>query len=304
LGELVVDFLGSLVPGIAFLLSIVPAFVIPTIVVVDWLIPSPWQLPVIDGNVPTSVGSILLLLFPALSAFLVFAYIVGHLFYRQDPKVADHASVMRLPRHKHHDGMVRPIKGGDIPVEFPYHFLKPYLLDRGIHYLAARVPWDGTSNFQRRAKHFANALKIRVYLECPEHFGILARNEGHVRLSSTMWYVCRAVLLASVVGAISIAAAIGAHAAGWVLNTVTAPLLLLPVSTLLASWRGKVAIEKALHYQREREVLFILETAHWLCISGRVPKMFDGLEPEPVSMVASGLPPTSGFVSAASYEMT
>ncbi len=53
---------------------------------------------------------------------------------------------------------------------------------------------------------------------------------------------------------------------------------LLPGLALWASFVAKGAIERALHYQRQREILFILELAEWLVISGRYREIFDGLE--------------------------
>lgn len=279
--EFVVEFLGGLVPGVAFLLALVPALLLPVVAATAILFPAYHPLiPSVAVDKPLSVGLVLFLVIPALLAFLVFAYIAGHLFYRQDPKVADHASFLRIPRHKSQDGMVRAVEGGDIPVEFPYHYLMKYLEDRGILYLADRVPWEPGS-FKRRAKHFANALKIRILIENPSSFGILARNEGHVRLSSSMWYVSRLLFWLSVMGLLIYFGAVAcSHIWERLPPADVAPVFVPTLFVLAASWLGKWAIERVLHYQREREVLFILETAHWLCVSERVPKIFDGLEPQ------------------------
>lgn len=278
--EFVVEFLGGLIPGVAFLLALIPAFVLPVIAATGLLFPAfQWTAPTPSTAGPTSMGLLLLLVVPVLLMFLAFAYIAGHLFYRQDPKDADRASFMRIPRHINHDGMVRAVAGGDIPVEFPYHFLKQYLEDRGIDYLAAHVRW-GPGDFKRRAKHFANALKIRILIESPQSYGILARNEGHIRLSSSMWYVCRVLLWSATIGlAVYFAALIGTRLADVQPAVAADPTFVLPLLVLAFSWLGKWAIERALHYQREREILFILETAHWLAISGKATKIFAGLEP-------------------------
>ncbi len=276
--DFIVEFLGGLVPGIAFLCAMIPAFLLPiTTAVLSLFGREHLVFPNVD--LPTSVGTILFLIIPGIVAFLVFAYIAGHLFYRQDPKIADLASFQRIPRHIHHDGMCRPVRGGDTLVEFPYHFLKQYLLDRGIYYLANRVPWD-ENNFKRRAKHFANALKIRIQIEQPAKFAIIARNEAHIRLSSSMWYVCKVLWWASWIG-------LGCYLLGYSFSKVIphvsfafSPVVMLPLLTASGAWIGRWAIERALHYQREREILFILETAHWLCISGRAKNIFDGLEPQ------------------------
>jgi hypothetical protein len=297
--EFIVEFLGSLVPGGAFLFGFLLAFVVPLLAATrHFFPPTAWSIPALDGFTSASLSTILFLILPAGMAFLLFAYIAGHLFYRQDPKIADEASYRNIPRHQGNDGMVRhtPHGGGTggTPVEFPYHFLKQYLLDRGICYLAEHVPWDATS-FSRRAKHWANALKIRIGLECPHHYGVLARNEAHVRLSSSMWFVCRALMLSAFVG-------LGVEVVLWIvlrafghLEVTVSPAATLPLFVLGLSYLAKRAIEQTLHYQREREILFILEIAHWLCASGRVPNLFAGLEPPCVPQT----PPPAGAATAA-----
>jgi hypothetical protein len=276
--EFIVEILGSLVPGSAFLFLLLPAFVIPVFTVCQDLFATHlWPYPVLTGTMPTTVSTILFILFPAGAAFLVFSYIAGHLFRRHDPKHADEASFESIPRRSGHAGMCRPESDGNVRVEFPYHFLKQYLNDRGIEYLAQHVPWDAT-NFTRRAKHWANALKIRIALECPKHYGVLANNEAHVRLSSSMWFVCRALMGVSLAG---ILITFGAVIATKFIPTLPPiplrPVIFLPTATLILSWAAKWSIERTLHYQREREVLFILETAHWVWLTKRAPLIFDGL---------------------------
>lgn len=109
----------------------------------------------------------------------------------------------------------------------------------------------------------------------------IARNEAHVRLSSSMWYVCLLLRSASAVGIVTYVLAIVLSRAFAVLPTISfSPIFLPPAVVLLVTSVAKWAIERTLHYQREREVLFILETAHWLCVTGRAPKIFQGLEPQ------------------------
>jgi hypothetical protein len=279
LREFVVEFLGSLVPGIAFLVGIVPGLAVPVAAALYGLFGLTWSLSNPLREPPPSISVIIFLLIPGAFAFLVLAYLAGHLFYRQDPKIADEASFKRIPRHVNFDGMVRPIHGMNTPpVEFPYHFLKQYLLDRGIDYLAVHVPWpasnpkDPQADFKRRAKHWANSIKLRVLLESPAAYGVLARNEAHVRLSSSMWYVCRALAWSSFVG-------FGLFSASALSSNVScSPIIALPLLVLLLSSLAKWAIERTLHYQREREVLFMLEVAHWLFHTGHSPKIFDGLQ--------------------------
>lgn len=351
--EFIVEFLGSLVPGIAFLIAMIPGIVVPVgAVVVSTLGLSEVSLPHLNGT-PPSVGTIMFLLFPALMGFFVFAYIAGALFYRQNPKAADEASFRRIsnleqyllnrffrwltqPAHRtlwwrvgktrlgfsgggeekgkteaaevatrtdesaRVDGMVRKVvtedKNGnrreEMPVEFPYHCLREYLTDRGLIYLAERIPWSG-QKADRRSKHFANALKLRIQATSPEGSAILARNEAHIRLSSSMWYVCIALICFSALGLLLL---IFGWAAFRIAGAGELPLqlALFPTSVFVFYILTKMGIERALHYQREREILFILEIAHWLYATGKADKMFLGLEPaSEAGPLETGIKPAS-----------
>ncbi len=286
--EFIVEFLGSLVPGVAFLIAVIPAFVAPIwSIAITFLRHPAVDFPTLPGS--ASVSTIIFLQFPLLMGFFVIAYIAGHLFYRQNPKTADAASFKRISDdaskrgegHENKNGMVRELTDEQgrkrTPVEFPYHFLYEYLDERGIDYLANRVPWDKTSH-KRRAKHFANALKLRIQTVSPEGSALLARNEAHIRLSSSMWYVCRTLIGASWLGLSAfVFVGIVSQLVPSSVKLEFSVILLFPIFTLLVSHFTKVAIERSLHYQREREILFILEVAHWLFISDRAPKMFEGL---------------------------
>ena len=279
LRNFVAEFLGGLIPGVAFLLGLLPALILPTAAAADWSL-----LRTKDPALPSSLLPILFVVIPAGLAFLVVAYIAGHLFYRQDPKKPDQASFRRTRlRDGDLTGVSRPTDGKIEEVEFPYRHLKLYLLDRGLEYLANLVPWDDQAGFDRRAKHFANALKIRTSHSAPRQYGLLAKNEGHVRLSSSMWYVCRLLFWASVAGFV-IAFFLAALSSD--LRVAAKTYLIFPLSIAWLSALTKFGIEKSLHYQRQREILFILESAYWLQKSGSVPGIFSGLEPSPTSDTA------------------
>jgi hypothetical protein len=279
--EFIVEFLGSLVPGGTFLLAMIPALILPMGTIIHDLFPSwSWRLPELIENIPPTVSTILILLFPGVALFLVLAYIAGHLLYRQNPKWPDDASFKRIPRSEHPDGMVRADIRKDTRVEFPYSHLRAYLEDRDLKYLSSLVPWDAVSdtNMNRRCKHWINALKIRIAIEYPSSLGAISRNEAHVRLSSSMWYVSLVLLSTSILSTLIYIITIVLTHAFPVLPTITLrPVILAPLCVLVVSFVTKWAIERSLHYQREREVLFILETAFWLKHTERVLKIFDGL---------------------------
>jgi hypothetical protein len=94
-----------------------------------------------------------------------------------------------------------------------------------------------------------------------------------------MWFVCRTLIWASGLGLSTfVLVAVLSHLSTSTTKLDFSVILLLPVFTLLLSFFTKISIERALHYQREREILFILEVAHWLFITDRAPKIFDGLD--------------------------
>jgi hypothetical protein len=141
---------------------------------------------------------------------LALSYVVGHIFYRRDPKTPDINSFLRL----YHDWETKPnkeetiekafavsensIKKGDI--EFPYDNMKYYLKYRGLTHLCDLVPWVpeekplencNTSNTIKRSKHYINVLKIRMAYLIPRKCGNITRNEAHVRLMSSIWYITK-----------------------------------------------------------------------------------------------------------------
>jgi hypothetical protein len=165
-------------------------------------------------------------------------------------------------------------------VNYPYRFLKTYLSDRGLMYLADRIPWTENKT-DRRTKHFINALKMRLLASAPSTYVIIARNEAHVRLASSMWYVCQAMKRISLVGVL---AYLGLLLFAWKTSVIQfdarAPLggALVPIATGFGAWGLQYNIEKSFHYQRTRELLHILELAAWMETSGKVKGIFGGLE--------------------------
>ena len=88
-------------------------------------------------------------------------------------------------------------------VEFPYRNLQQYLSQRMFTRAADQVLWDGrkTDGFVLgRSKHFISTMKMAINTFCPPQGGQLAQNEAHVRLASSVWYGCRVISVACVVG--------------------------------------------------------------------------------------------------------
>lgn len=207
---------------------------------------------------------------------IVAAYVLGFIFYRQDPKLPDWKSASRVYRG------VAPGERGRLAVQptsrvpegddrihpndaqFPYFYLHEYLVGRGLDHLAAWVPWRGKdeSTWKYRTKMFINLLKIRLQYTVPERCKDIVRNEAHVRLATSVWYATRWLAGVSVLGLLMSAAAVGitplARSDSFLSAAVTADVL-----TLIFALIVKTQIERFIHYLRVREIVYVLETAHF-----------------------------------------
>lgn len=281
LRDVIVDVLGNLLPGTLFVGIAGAVLLWPAVSFVE----------IARITVPEAAG----LEIAVMSAFLEFAdrfelalgvwavivaYVLGHLFYRQDIKVPDKRSFRRI-----RDSVANQqwVARTEPECEFPYLNLKAYLQNRGLRHLAAMVPWTAPAQPEQgaakadahspspservqRTKTFINALKLRILSHAPGSFGPIARNEAHVRLNSSTWYMARTIQRLSVI-ALVVAAGLAWYLGG--LQTrggATQRLVWLPLAAplaalLLATWMNR-KIENVLHYQRVREVIHVLETAH------------------------------------------
>ncbi len=291
--ELLVDLLGGLLPGTLYVLGLIPAFFVPTAFLLVALDKGRASSP-LEWNLPDSAVFWLAMFLLILMA----AYTAGHLFFRQSPKKPDEKSVRRTRAHLEPGAAVRvpPSEAPDsvrerfrrwllprVPnVEFPYLHLRDYLKHRGLSHLASLVPWDGTDaeTYARRSKHFINMLKIRLEFSFPERMGRLIRNEAHVRLSSSTWYVARSLQTAALVGLVLAAASNGLLLIqeGHVLAFPQLTILALPIIVVGVAEVVRRKVERVLYYQRVREVVFILETAYWASKLLDWPEMLSDLD--------------------------
>lgn len=266
LREFFVDILGSLVPGFLF--------VFLAGVSLGWPMLALCQVVVClgsNGAFPTqecidffrTAHTELVLFVVALS------YALGHFFYRQAPKAPDERSVRSkevATDLKKGDGAVRfPASGKAPDVQFPYRYLYELLTIRGLAHLANIVPWKGEdpTTHTRRSKAFINILKTRLAFACPDKCGTITRNEAHIRLMSSVWYMCRSLAWFAVAGfIISVSGSLLLWATAGTLGlTRLFPLCLLSGSVFIGVSIARRIIERFFHYQRVREVIFVLETA-------------------------------------------
>lgn len=157
--------------------------------------------------------------------------------------------------------------------EFPYPTFRQYLEKRGLDYLTSMVGWKQDGESDTRSKVWVNVLKIRLLIHHPHRCRQIVRNEAHVRLASGTWYVAGTLRRLALVGlglvAVRVALAATSAQQGWRLDWQAishAPgehfwTLLSPLSVLLVAWYLRSKIDGFFHYQRMREVNWVLETA-------------------------------------------
>lgn len=238
---------------------------------------------------------------------LVLAYVLGSIISRRDPKVPDQKSVAILlwkdwnnrkravvqPRNKEDEAAARMLddellstgiirrpwihfkilrftkriskgEGG----QFPYSHLKEYLEARGLDHLAERVPWSGNSmTTPKRSKMFINILKIRLQQWNARHCGEIIRNEAHIRMMSSVWFAAR--LLQQTYIALILLLILDATAFG---GSRTPSVCILSFALLIlvfATGWVRIAVLTFLHYQRVREIVYVLENAHVAWMSGQ-----------------------------------
>jgi len=240
-----VEFLGGLVPGVLFLLGGFLSLAHPLDSLVSEQVRLPGTLAKEMLATTLKTPSIIWLIL-SMMAILV-AYVLGQLFYRQEPKKPDQRSLRRITKgivltpdsstvglmdvlreiralylrmwgykverltKAQYNDRLREDYGCTIEdCDFPYLHLKAYLRKRGHKHLLPLVRWDPMLPKEKgreqhadyRSKTYINLLKIRLHYHHPKKCGAIVRNEGHVRLASSTWYVARALSWLSVAGLI------------------------------------------------------------------------------------------------------
>lgn len=313
--EYLVDLLGGLFPGILFILAFLFSFIPPLLTLTSYFNGGDNSLfSIVESffiSVQDTPSAIWIVLF---SLFLLLSYIVGHVFYRRDPKDPDRKGFKRLKRIKEKSIIKMDYKKEKekekekklvkkinlyakyrmelIPLfsknakiksklkselkkeygcttvtdcEFPYPFYKDYLKKRGLTHLIKLAIWSNCKDFQR-SKTFINILKIRLKYHLPDKYGTIIRNEAHVRLASSTWYVSRISIILGILGLVitclSIILQINRISDKNAFDIIgeNALALVLPIVIILSSGYLWHNITKFIHYQRLREVFYVLET--------------------------------------------
>lgn len=281
--EFMVDFLGGLVPGSLFLIGALFS-----------LLPPLHLFYCLSNNQnDTSIAKPILLflekaqqtpnmIWIAFFSFIIaISYVLGHLFYRRGPKEPDRKSfttvsksvLLNKPDYLSDEEYLKRELActNEKDCEFPYPYLREYLGQRGLCHLCPFVVWKNGETDLYRSKTYINLLKIRLKYNFPDKISNLIRNEAHVRLASSTWYVSRALRVCSILGTLIIIVAIlififiyFSGSFGTFLRKFTSyvPFLIAPLFILSTSEYMRSRIEYFIHYQRLREVFYVLETAY------------------------------------------
>lgn len=185
-----------------------------------------------------------------------------------------YASIRRM---QNEEGTPHKDSGG-----FPYINYENYLFKRNLHNLAEMVNWNYREG---RTKNQINRYKIKIQLFCPDAYGVLNKNESHVRMASSSWFasefliktnkilffvflviVAFTYILPTIFSIIHEMKSIEGMKWVYVFPFTTAVQMLLAlfsplcVNCLLKQFKSK--IEDFIHYQRLREIYFALYTYH------------------------------------------
>lgn len=219
------------------------------------------------------------------------SYVVGHMFYRKDPKIPDTCSYKKIMKRKELESIderKKWIEYHDKPssvnlVEYPYNNLKTYYEERGLGHISEA--FSKMMEKDNRSKNWINVIKCRLRFAYPDKMRIIVKNEGHIRLMSSAWYglqynINLGWFYVVALGVISLSKF---YFNNWTLasNLIYALILMLVVilSSILLSFIGRTIISSFLHYMRVREITNILETAYAAKVLNEKHKaLFDDLK--------------------------
>jgi hypothetical protein len=265
-GSLPPGAFGSLILILALsILFLITPLALATVVVLSRIFDGPGTRPadllrgaiaVLDSN----LLEVTLLLTAAISTIAV------QLLLRMDPKKPDKRSFRRI-----RNSLTEEIRKGTWVIcderdcSYPYDNLQGYLRARGLHHLIPLAPW---SNRKRGSKGYVNILKIRIELKHPSQYKMIDRNEYYIRLMSSIWYMASGLSFTSflVLATSSLVLGLSVWFGKGLTSEISPVVLLVPFGPaligLFLSSQARKIIERFFHYQRVRELIYILETTY------------------------------------------
>ena len=256
--------------------------------------------------------------------FLFLSYVVGAIVYRLPPRTLDAISIFYYWNEFRTDpekqgrmavqfsGCIHPTTlkqmfcfvfnrakwiqdNAGVNIDYPYPYLRKYLYARGLSHLADYVAWcesasklgEDVSFRKQRSKQIINIIKARSRtFQIPGMALDMMRNECHIRMLASVWFILKFVMSLSV-GALVIYVAFklaspGFHvnsfinqvwgisnAVEWFCKSLQTPSFCCAIGLViiaLLAWRLCGHIECGFHYVRTREIVMILENAYILDI--------------------------------------
>jgi len=263
-----VDFFGILVPGLMFivfsLLSLGWPVLIFTERIYELIFNSSMSfdiLPIINSL--STISSIELTIF-----ILMLSYVIGTMFFRQDPKSPDEKSYTKCVKHyqvnETTSWVVREDKDG-LDIQYPYRYLFEYLEERNLLHLAQLVPWKGTepNTHGRRTKIFINMLKTRFEFYYPEKCGSIIKNEAQIRLMSSLWYGTNSLMIFGFIGIFILFLMFICYLFKFFMLPSNVVFSFIVSSfVIINSYLIKTNIQKFFHYMRVREIVIVLENVY------------------------------------------
>lgn len=276
-----VDFLGGLVPGALFSVAILyilfPSFVLLINILNN--ISKIGVLDIITKIIKATEGTPNMIWIGISILLITLSYILGHIFYRQDPKIPNQESFSKLIEklskkvgRKCSKRRLR-LEFGCTSIddcEFPYPYFNQYLGYRGLKHLIPLAVW--CQRKQHRTKNYINILKVRLRFYFPNHCSTIIRNEAHVRLATSVWYVGKVVIKLSIFSFVILLFSVLISLFKGTIQFDTLDLFGISISPFLINLFTIVSggyfgyyfqshVEDFLHYQRQREIVHVLEIA-------------------------------------------
>jgi len=278
--EFMIDFLGGLVPGSLFIVGASVAL-LPPLYLIFCLSNKSKAVSLtvyFDSILSSTQHTPNMIWILAFALFVAISYELGHLFFRRDPKNPDRASFEKLVKKEQEKANKKKYTKKEYierlkselactdkeGCQFPYVNLRDYIGKRGHCHLCPFVVWENDVTLFRRSKTFINLLKIRLKYYYPQKCSVIIRNEAHVRLASSSWYIAYTLRICSIIGVILVGFSILIDIIAKITSepySIYFPFLIPPILVLLAGEYIRTRIEHFIHYQRLREIFYVLETA-------------------------------------------
>ncbi len=144
--------------------------------------------------------------------------------------------------------------------KFPYDFFRDYLCARGHEEDLAKIVPECT----KRSKTWLNKRKLQIKAQNADLSAMVESNEAHIRLIFGMWQAVRICFLPLFIIAIAISRTL------WISDSETQNLefgLAVLIVILYGTVWVRLRIENLFHYQRVRELYYIVAAANEIEVS-------------------------------------